>query len=475
MLRMLVVIHRWLGIILGPLFAMWFATGIVMHFVPCPQLTEKERIAGLPPLRLDGSLHGPAEAVTASGRDDARRIRLIQRADGPVYLVSGPSGSTALRAADLASADVTSTPLALVIGADHARQRGMTATDAARISLIDQDQWTVSGQYARHRPLYRLALDDDARTDIYVSSKTGEVVLDTTRWERAWNFVGSVAHWIYPPQLRGNPALWSAVVWWLSLAAFLSVLAGAVLALARLGVGRNRRVSPYQGLHWWHHVAGLVSLIFVTTWIFSGWLSMDDGRLFSSARATNVDIAAVAGTPPWNLLADDDLHDIDRRAREVEWFAFAGMLFRREVTAPDAQQLVEIGTRDGAQKFLFLPSDAISSIANRLGPDCRHPVAVGREDNYAVASIMPGSPVERIACGEVWYDIDAANGALLQKTDASRRAYRWLYGALHRLDFPALAGRPILRTLVIVSLCGIGFLFSLTGLVIGWRRLRHKA
>jgi PepSY-associated TM region len=472
MLRMLVVIHRWLGIVLGPLFAMWFATGIVMHFVPFPQLTEKERIAGLPPLQLDGSLHGPVEAVTASRMDDALRIRLIQRADGPVYLVSGISGSTALRAADLASADVTSTPLALVIGADHARQRGMTTTDAARISLIDQDQWTVSGNYARHRPLYRLALDDDAGTDIYVSSKTGEVVLDTTRWQRAWNFAGSVAHWIYPPQLRSKPKLWSALVWWLSLAALISVLAGAVLAFARLGIGRNRRVSPYQGVHWWHHVAGLVCLIFVTTWIFSGWLSMDDGRLFSSARASNADLTAVTGAPQWNPLADEELHGIDPRAREVEWFAFAGRLFRREVTAPEAQHLVEIGTRDSAQKFLFLPPDAIGSIANRLSPDCRDPVAISPEDDYAMASIMPGSPVARIACGDVWYDIDAANGALLQRTDASRRAYRWLYGALHRLDFPALAARPILRTLVIVALCGIGFLFSLTGVAIGWRRLR---
>jgi hypothetical protein len=261
-------------------------------------------------------------------------------------------------------------------------------------------------------------------------------------------------------------------VWSLSLAALISVLAGAVLAVARLGIGRNRRVSPYQGLHWWHHVAGLVCLIFVTTWIFSGWLSMDDGRLFSSARASNADLTALAGAPQWNLLADEELHGIDPRAREVEWFAFAGRLFRREVTAPEAQHLVEIGTRDSAQKFLFLPPDAIGSIANRLSPDCRDPVAISPEDDYAMASIMPGSPVARIACGDVWYDIDAANGALLQRTDASRRAYRWLYGALHRLDFPALAARPILRTLVIVALCGIGFLFSLTGVAIGWRRLR---
>jgi hypothetical protein len=75
-------------------------------------------------------------------------------------------------------------------------------------------------------------------------------------------------------------------------------------------------------------------------------------------------------------------------------------------------------------------------------------------------------------CGDIWYDIDAANGALSQKTDPSRRAYRWLCQALHTLDFPALTARPMLRTMLVVSLCAIGFVFSLTGLVIGWRRLR---
>ena len=34
MLKMLVVTHRWLGIVLGPLFAMWFATGIVIKSIP---------------------------------------------------------------------------------------------------------------------------------------------------------------------------------------------------------------------------------------------------------------------------------------------------------------------------------------------------------------------------------------------------------------------------------------------------------
>jgi hypothetical protein len=467
-LHSLVVVHRWLGIGLGPLFAMWFASGIVMHFVPFPQLDESERIAGLAPLKLDATFHGPADAVTALGKPDTVRVRLIQRADGPVYIVSGASGSTALKAGDLTSADVPS-PLALVIGADYARQHGSRVSDAAKLSLVDYDQWTVSGQYQPHRPLYRLGLEDDAGTEIYISSKTGEVVLDTTRWERGWNFAGSVPHWIYPPQLRSRPALWSTVVWWLSLAALLSVFAGAVLGTVGLRMGGERSASPYRGMHWWHHIGGLVTLIFVTTWIFSGWLSMDTGLLFSRALASNAETAAIAGLPRWDLLADEDLRHIDPQAREVEWFALAGKLFRREVMAPDSQQVIEVGSRDGAQQFL--PLAAMRRLATALGSGCSDPAQIGAMDDYAVASVMPGGPIYRIACGDVWYDIDAANGVLAQKTDASRRAYRWLYAGLHRLDFPSLAARPMLRSVVIVSLCGIGFLFSLTGIVIGWRRL----
>jgi hypothetical protein len=40
------------------------------------------------------------------------------------------------------------------------------------------------------------------------------------------------------------------------------------------------------------------------------------------------------------------------------------------------------------------------------------------------------------------------------------------------MDVPALTSRPMLRGALIVVLCGLGFAFSLTGVVVGWRRLR---
>ena len=85
---------------------------------------------------------------------------------------------------------------------------------------------------------------------------------------------------------------------------------------------------------------------------------------------------------------------------------------------------------------------------------------------------MPNAPVYRSVCGSVWFHIDGASGAILERLDPSRRAYRWFYSALHTMDFPVLSARPMLRSALIVIFCGFGFVFSLTGVVIGWRRLR---
>jgi hypothetical protein len=63
----------------------------------------------------------------------------------------------------------------------------------------------------------------------------------------------------------------------------------------------------------------------------------------------------------------------------------------------------------------------------------------------------------------VWFHIDGASGAILERLDPSRRAYRWFYSALHTMDFPILSARPTLRSALIVILCGFGFVFSLTG------------
>jgi PepSY-associated TM region len=472
MMHALVVLHRWLGVAFCLLFAMWFASGIVMHFVPFPSLTEAERFAGLPVIDLTAARHGPAEAMAASGLGDATRVRMLQRPDGPVYLVAGSAGRAAVHASDLSDATVSSEKEALSIAQGYARLRQLDAVRAAVVGLAPYDQWTVPNGFDPHRPLYRVAVNDPLGTELYVSSGTGEVVLDTTRRERTWNYVGSVAHWIYPTALRSHPTVWGVLVWWLSLLALIGATAGAAVGTLQIRIAEARLMSPYDGWQAWHHWLGLICMTFVLTWIFSGWLSMDGGRLFSNGRTSVAEMAAVAGFPAWSTLSSDALPLIGPQAREVEWFAFGGRIYRRERTGLHAQSIAVSDSQiDPARVQPFLDVGEVEPIANRLSPACKAPVIVDREDSYRLAATMQGSPVFRLVCGPDWFDIDGASGVLMQKLDSSRRVYRWLYTGLHTLDFPALTARPALRTTLILALSGCGLLFSLTGVVIAGRRL----
>jgi hypothetical protein len=194
---------------------------------------------------------------------------------------------------------------------------------------------------------------------------------------------------------------------------------------------------------------------------------MDHGRLFSTGKldrqSTQPELLAPA-------LTSTALNDIDAAAREVEWFVFGGRAYRRERIEVDRQHLRTF-PRSALGGQPFIDSEAASAYVRRLGGECGAAGSVAAGDAYPVESSMPHAPVYRVVCGDTWYHVDGANGARLEVLDPSRRAYRWLYGALHTLDFPALVQRPALRTTLIVLLCALGFAFSVTAVVIGWRRL----
>jgi hypothetical protein len=471
-MRALVVVHRWLGVAFCLLFAMWFASGIVMHFVPFPALTEAERFEGLAKIDLTLPRRDLPAAIAASRIPDATRARLIARDDGIVYIFKGPSGIRALMAADLSPATVQSASMALKLATGHARRRGMTTHAASVEELADYDQWTVSNGLDPHRPIYRVALNDEPATELYVSSTTGEVVRDTTRRERWWNYAGSVVHWIYPTVLRRHPDLWLGTVWSLSLAALIAALTGAVVGIWRIRVTAGRAASPYIGWQAWHHWLGLCSMIFVLSWIFSGWLSMDHGQLFSSSKPSPAEFAKVAGMNKWPE-SSSAAASLSRGVREIEWFPFGGRIYRRERAAFDIQTLAlnsDVTPREQA----FVQAADVLAMSRDLDAGCQPPIIVMPTDDYGAESTLPGAPVYRLVCGDTWFHIDGASGTLVERLDSSRRAYRWVYQALHTLDFPILNAHPLVRTLLITVLCLVGMLFSITAIAIGWRRLKES-
>ena len=474
MMSTLIIIHRWLGVCFCLFFAMWFATGIVMHFVPFPALGKSEQFSGLAPINPALVASGPADVIAASKLEHPTRVRLFARSDGPIYVVSAKTGIKAFHASDLTPAAVQSQQMALETASDHARRRGL-AGQPTFAGVAQYDQWTVPNNYDPHRPLYRVAINDKRGHELYVSAATGEVVQDTTRLQRRWNYAGSILHWIYPTALRRNWAAWDKTVWTLSLIALIAAVSGAWLGLLRIKPRRYLLQTPYRGWHAWHHVLGVICLLFVLSWVFSGWLSMDHDRLFSSGNVTEAEAAVITGAPAWENVRAPDIGGLPAGTREVEWFAFNNLIFRRERVGLAEQRLSMAGTGSNADESReFLRPNEIGAAVSRVAVGCKSAVVVPANDNYSIRSTLPSAPAYRVVCGDSWFHIDGANGAILEKLDGSRRAYRWLYTALHTLDIPALVARPVLRTILIVILCGCGLVFSITAVIIAARRVKLK-
>src|SRR6187399_141613 len=83
------LVHRWLGIALALLMALWTLSGIVMMYVSYPETSTAERVAGLDPLDLSACCEqaripeGPFEAATVEMLLAAPVLRTIGP-DGPV-------------------------------------------------------------------------------------------------------------------------------------------------------------------------------------------------------------------------------------------------------------------------------------------------------------------------------------------------------------------------------------------------------
>ena len=465
-MRALVLIHRWLGVAFCLLFAMWFASGMVMHFVPFPSLAETERVAGLTPFGPQSVAVPPREALKLLEVHRVWRLRLVGVGGTPVYIAMRKDGTQAALNANSGDMLVVNAATALASARAHAQARGLDHARATVAAPRAHDQWTVPNGFDAHRPLYRVALGDPADTRLYVSAVTGQVVLDTHRVERAWNWAGSVLHWIYPTALRKHWSAWDGTVWWLSLAAMIGALAGAALGVVRMNRLRAAAISPFSGWMKWHHLLGLGCAVFVLTWIFSGWLSMDHGRLFSRGAAGYDDRMWIEG----RALAVPDLPPVDGIAdpvREIEWFAFAGQVMMRIIGQGGGSEL-----HAGENRSPWLTGSQVAVAARSLGNHCTQ-ARVEEGDAYPARAATAGAPGYRIICGDTWLHLDGADGRVIERLDPSRRAYRWAYQALHTFDYPALNAWPALRTLVILVLCGGGLAFSVTGVVIGWRRLKR--
>ena len=473
--KLLVSFHRWVSILLCLMFAAWFASGIVMIYVPFPALSDAERIERAEVIDISG-VTSLSEPFIATGIDNAARIRLLQYQKRPILVAEDYSNNSVAVFAD--SAELVPT----LTSAD-AQNISENFSDAPIVSVGDPimyDQWVVHDRFDPYRPFFRVELGDKDRTHIYISTKTTEVLQKTTRHQRVWNYFGAVIHWIYPTVIRKDWALWDQLVWWVSLFGILGVIAGMILGIKHSVAGWKRGskglASPFSGWLAWHHKIGFVFGVFALLWIFSGWLSMDHGRLFSTPAPSDKQEADVRGISLTTALSQTSHEDLTKflDTREFEISALAGqaLLIAKN---DQASELSLIGMDLIPDQQYLIP--AVQSAVSQAWP------SISIKDSYMVAAddvyghLREGSLPEttlRIVLNDVdetWIHVNLDDGRIISVMDRSRRMYRWLFNGIHSLDLPGLADKRPLWDVLMVLFMIAGFMFSITGVVIAYRKL----
>lgn len=464
----LVWFHRWLGVATCLVFALWFASGAVLLFKPFPSLSHGEQLRLEAPIDLGAVGLSPRAAAVAAGQG-VTALRLVQRGAAPAYIATAAAGTiaidsrTGVRLGDLGPSSAAP----------------ILPGTAAPLPAFAYDQWVVHNRFDPFRPFYRLDAADGARTSLYLSARTGELVQRTNAADRGWNWVGAVLHWAYFTPLRSSFTAWDRTVWIVSFVALLVAIAGTILGIVRMMAARRQRKPSltFFRSRWmrWHHLLGLFASVFVLTWMLSGWLSMDHGRLFSRGQPTVGQSTRYAGVPFATALPTQVPMGVPAGTKQLDFTVVGG---RGLVGAWQSDgTIVNYDTYYGRITPMAVRALIGNAVLHAFPPASGFSVApIDPTATYALAEGWPPTALRVTLAGPGLPDVyaDGVDGRLLTVMGNSRASYAWTYYALHTFNFPGLTTRPLLRQILVLIPMLFGFLFSITGVVLAVQRLRKS-
>ena len=503
--KWLILSHRYLGLALGILCVVWFASGIGMIYARgMPSLTEELRLERLEPLDLQSVGVMPVEAAERAGLGDSLvSVTLLMVMDRPAYRLNGRGAATVF--ADTGD-------LMPELGPGRAREvagRFMdVASDRVRYEelLTRSDQWTLSlrGQL----PFHKLSIEDDRGTQLYVSPESGEVTLLTTRAGRALAWVSAIPHWLYFTPLRVRQTLWTnTILWTAGLGCVLAIL-GITLGILQFRFTRPFRWSrigsyiPYSGWMRWHHITGLVFGVLALTWVFSGLLSMEPFGWASGPGLSTGELRRALSGGPLEASAfppiDGDAWDALLPGRSIKEITYQHILgepyFRALSTSTEPVGTTTAEGGGGTAK----PADTREVLVDagtlevRRGPFAVDALMVRVRETYPDVPILEARildeydsyhysrdqqaplPILRVKFAdpdETWLYIDPRSGQLSRSLHRLDRVERWIYHGFHSLDFGFwYYDRPFWEVGVIVLSLG-GLATSAIGLFVGTRKL----
>ncbi|VVM67224.1 hypothetical protein PS662_01613 [Pseudomonas fluorescens] len=490
MKRYLYLWHRWLGIALCLFMTLWLVSGMVMLYVGYPKLTHEEHLAGLPKLSTANCCVSLETALAASTELSApRSIKLVSVGNEPRYLLDFPGkAQVAINARNGQVVGPVDENAAIAVANAFAGD-----AQVSYLGLVQEDMWSHSRGLKQERPFHVVQVDDLQQQRLYVSQHNGRVMLDVTRTERIWNWLGAWLHWLYP--LRGGVFdTWAAdVVIYLSLAGTALAILGQAIGFLRWRFSKRYRSgsrSPYPtGFYHWHHITGLIFGMVLIAWIFSGLMSMRPWHLLDSqselSRAAYYGAEMHAGEAALPIAeAISRFEQAGIKPRELEWRFVGGKGFLVAYDGAGNSLLMSIDGNAGPKARL--PATLLIPSAEAMSPGTRvvHEWLTNYDFYYYARTqqSMSGNknkrlPILRLRFDDpagTWVHIDPNNGALIELLDQRGRVGRWVFNLLHSWDWLPLLERSVLREVLIIIFSLGGLAISVTGIVLSWRRMRHR-
>lgn len=488
--RILILSHRYLGILISLLFVVWFSSGIVMIYAGAmPRLTPQERLERLPTLELSRVKMSVAEAARRIGQIATHGpVVLFSVMDRPAYRFEG---------AQLATVFADTGEIFEDISLDQARSiaRRFTNQPDERVRYVrtvnEVDQWTL--QHRRDMPQYKFRIEDARGTQLYVSSRTAEVTVLTTRGTRALAWAGAIPHWLYFSALRSNQSVWYKTVVWVSALGCVLAVLGLILGFTQFRPTRPFKLSqsvPYVGWMRWHYILGAVFGVFALTWVFSGLLSMEPFK-WTNAEGLEVSSDVFTGGPmdlsqfgPLEQATFDRLAP-GRAIKELEFLRINDEHYyavRSTAIALPARNAMERFLLNASTMAVRIEPFGVDSLLARLktavpdAPIVEHSLLTEYDSYYYSRPNQLPLPVLKVKFGdpmETWLYIDPQSSEILAQVHRLNRVERWLYNGLHNLDFSFWYGRRPLWDIFMIALCLGGLTTSSIGFYLGIKRLRR--
>lgn len=512
MKRLLFLIHRWAGVALALFMTLWFFSGLVILYSVQMNQNRTQQLAHAEPLLAEAGWLSlgeawersaterknaaapakPASAAPEAGRAPAKRVentiteaRLLRRAGQPQWLVEDTAGKRfSISALDGSLQDISAETASRV--AEQWVKTGEAGSQAAPVRFLETtDKPTIIRNQDALRPFHHFAVDDGSGSELYVSTKSGEIVHASTRIERGLYWAGNWLHFFRFIDLTGAGESRAEILMWSVIAAFVACLTGLIVGWLRWRPGlfgkatyAEGRVHPYKAFWFrWHFWAGLIGGSFAFAWALSGFVNGNTWKLFTPANPSREELVRYYGNGlpaaarDWKPVA---LAGEAGDAVELTWHRLGGQAVllaydrngnRHQLNAAtggfgnvalvDAAKRV-VGDKFNATQSLLTEYDSYyysrpgRGIANR-------PLPVVRVD-------LDDADATR-------FYIDPQDGRLLLRQDDGRRVYRWLFNALHHWDIGFLQVRPFWDAWMLLWI-GFGLVLSVSSLFIGWKRLK---